>query len=35
MAKVKMGVEIKAFAVALQAFIKQASMNWLRTHSPV
>ena len=35
MAKVEMGVEIKAFADAAQAFIQQASMNWLRTHSPV
>ena len=35
MAKVEMGVEIKAFADAVQAFIQQASVNWLRTHSPV
>ena len=35
MAKVKMGVEIKAFADVVQAFIQQASVNWLRTHSPV
>ena len=35
MAKVKMGVEIEAFADAVQAFIEQASMNWLRTHLPV
>ena len=34
MAKVAMGVEIKAFADVLQAFIQQTSMNWLRTHSP-
>ena len=35
MAKVEMGIEIKAFADAVQASIQQALMNWLRTHSPV
>ena len=35
MAKVEMGVEIKAFADAVQAPIQPALMNWLRTHSPV
>ena len=35
MAKRKWGAEIKAFADAVQAFIEQASMNWLRTHLPV
>ena len=35
MAKVEMGVEIKAFADTVQTFIKQASVNRLRTHSPV
>ena len=35
MAKGEMGVEIKAFADAVQAFIQQALMNWLRPHSPV
>ena len=35
MAKVEMGVEIKAFADAVQAFTQQALMHWLRTHLPV
>ena len=35
MAKVEIGVEIKAFADAVQASIQPASMNWLRTHAPV
>jgi len=35
MAKVEMGVEINAFADAVQSFISRASMNWLRTQSPV
>ena len=35
MAKVEMGVEIKAFADVVQASIQQALMNSLSTHSPV
>ena len=35
MAKVETGVEIKAFADAVQAPIQLALMNWLSTHSPV
>ena len=35
MAKVEMGVEIKAFVDTVQASIQQALMHWLRTHSPV
>ena len=33
MAKVEMGVEIKAFADAVQASIQLALMKWLRPHS--
>ena len=35
MAKVEMGVEIKAFADAVQASIQPALTSGLRTHSPV
>ena len=35
MAKVEMGVEIKAFADAVQASIQQALIDGLRTYSPV
>ena len=35
MAKVEMGVEIKAFADAVQASIQLALMNWLSPHSSV
>ena len=34
MDKVEMSVEIKAFTDAVQTFIQQAFVNWLRTHSP-
>ena len=35
MAKGETGVEIKAFADAVQAAIQQSLIDWLRTHSPV
>ena len=35
MAKVEMGVEIKAFADAVQASIQLALMNWPQTHLAV
>ena len=35
MAKVEMGVEIKAFADAMQASIQLVLMDWMRPHSPV